>query len=90
MSASALKVFLWGALAMASLVAGICFLRLWRESRDRLFVFFTVSFWLLCANWTGLAVFPWAQEERHHVYVVRLLAFVVLAAGIVDKNKRTR
>ena len=37
----------WGALAMACWVAGLFFLRFWRLSRDRLFVFFVLAFWLL-------------------------------------------
>lgn len=90
MNVATLQVFLWGALAMSSLVAGVCFLRLGRLSQDRLFFFFTAAFWLLCANWIGLALFPWVQETRHHVYLLRLLAFVVLAVGIFDKNRRVR
>ena len=88
MTIPTLRVFLWGALAMASLVAGLGFLRLGRISRDRLFYAFTASFWLMAGNWIGLALVPWVPETRHHVYVLRLLAFVVLAAGIIDKNRR--
>jgi hypothetical protein len=28
-------------------------------------------------------------ESRHYVYVLRLLAFLLLIAGIVDKNRRS-
>ncbi len=43
----AMKQFVWGLLAMASLVAGIFFLRYWKDSGERLFVFFAVAFGLI-------------------------------------------
>ena len=45
-----------GALAMASAVAGLFFLRFWRETRDRLFAMFALAFWVLGVNWLGLAL----------------------------------
>lgn len=88
MNVGPLHVFLWSALATGSLVAGLCFLRLGRLTRDRLFYSFTAAFWLLAANWVGLVFVHAAAETRHQVYVLRLLAFVVLIIGIVDKNRR--
>ena len=35
---------LWGAISMASLVAGLFFLRFWKDTGDRFFLFFAVSF----------------------------------------------
>ncbi len=42
-----MKQFVWGLLAMASLVAGIFFLPYWKDSGERLFVFFAVAFGLI-------------------------------------------
>jgi hypothetical protein len=81
--------FLWGALAMASWTAGLFFLRFWRLTHDRLFVFFALSFWALAANWFALGVLELETEQSHHVYWLRLLSFVLIIAGIVDKNRRT-
>ena len=41
-----MDLFLIGATAMASAVAGLLFLKMWRQSRDRLYVMFACSFWL--------------------------------------------
>ncbi len=83
-----LNQFLWGALAMSTWVAGLFFLRFWKASRDRLFVFLAIAFWVLGLNWMGLALVHWIAETRHYVYVLRLLAFVLIIAGILDKNRR--
>lgn len=90
MSPEVLNQFLRGALVMGCFVAGLFFLRFYRQSRDRIFVFFVAAFWLLAAHWIGLAVVNPAAETRHYLFVVRLLAFVALLVGILDKNRRSR
>jgi hypothetical protein len=44
-----------GALAMAFAVAGLFFLRFWRDTKDRLFAFFALAFFALAANRLGFA-----------------------------------
>jgi Family of unknown function (DUF5985) len=90
MSPTAMHEFLWGALAMGTLIAGLFFLRFWRQSNDRLFLLMGIAFWVLSLNWLGLALIPWIDETRHYVYVLRLLAFLLIIAGIIDKNRRAR
>jgi hypothetical protein len=80
--------FLMGALTALSAVAGLLFLKLWRVSGDRLFALFGVAFWMLAANWLVLGIGNVAAESRHHVYFVRFLAFALIAAAVIDKNKR--
>lgn len=80
----------WGALAMAAWVAGLFFLRFWWQSRDRIFLFFVLSFWSMCLNWLLLALLRTVDEPRHGAYVVRLIAYLVLIVGILDKNRRGR
>jgi hypothetical protein len=86
---SALLSFLNGATATACVIAGVLFLTYWRDSRDRLFVFFAVAFWVLAFQWTFISAFEPADEHRHLFYLPRLIAFALIAMGIVDKN-RTR
>ena len=69
-------------------VAGLFFLRFWRTTSDRLFLFFALAFWLLSASWLGLAVFNPADEARPYVYAIRLFAFALIIAGVTDKNRR--
>ena len=80
--------FLQGALAMGSLVAGLLFLAYGRDSRDRLFGFFAVAFWILGLNWLLVAVIAPTAEHRHWFYLFRLAAFVLIVFGVVDKNRR--
>ena len=82
--------FLRGGLVMACFVAGLFFLHYYRQTRDRIFVFFVVAFWSLAVHWIGLAVINPALESRHYVFLFRLLAFVALIVGILDKNRRSR
>jgi hypothetical protein len=80
--------FLWGALAMAGAVAGLFFLRFWTMTRDRFFLTFALAFWVLSAQWVGLAVLDVADESRHYLFMVRLAAFVLILLAIADKNRR--
>jgi len=90
MSANEINMALLGALALAGWVAGLFFLRFWRLSGDRLFVFFCAAFWLLGLNWLSLVVIHWVPETRHHAFLVRLLAFALIIIGVIDKNRRGR
>jgi hypothetical protein len=80
-------MFLWGATSLGCWVIGLFFLRFWRSTRDRLFLFFAAAFWVLCLNWLILAIADPSNEVRHWVYAMRVAAFVVLIWGIVDKNR---
>jgi hypothetical protein len=80
--------FLWGALAATCGVAGLLFLRSWRTGRDRLLLVFAIAFWVFALNWVALAVLRPADESRHYVYLIRLAAYLLLIAGVVDKNRR--
>jgi hypothetical protein len=86
-----LNPFVLGATAMAMAVAGLLFLRMWRESRDRLYVLFAVAFWLeALSRILALGLDP--QEGDPARYVVRVLAYGMIILAIVDKNigKRDR
>jgi hypothetical protein len=79
--------FLLGAVTLACLIAGLFFLRFWRLSRDRLFLIFCAAFWILALNWTVHALHGPFSE---YLYVLRFLAFGLIAVAIVDKNRRPR
>jgi hypothetical protein len=86
--AAALEQVIMGALAMASAIVALFFLRFWRETGDRLFAMFSLSFLLLGITRLGLALTPSDAEGNTHWYWVRLAAFFVILAAIVDKNRR--
>jgi hypothetical protein len=81
--------FMLGLIVAASAVAGLFFLRFWRTTRDRIFALFGIAFWLLAANWAALA-FTGSDEMRTWLYVVRLIAFLVILAAVIDKNRSRR
>jgi hypothetical protein len=81
---------LLGITIMGAATSGLFFLRFWRRTGDRLFALFAISFWLLTANWIGLAVVSEPEEARTLLYVIRLAAFALMIVAIVDKNRAAR
>jgi hypothetical protein len=79
-----------GAIAMGYLVAGLFFLKFWRGVRDRLFLLFAVAFGLLAVQRVALALVADTPEAALPLYGLRLLAFVIIIAAIVDKNRSDR
>lgn len=77
-----------GALAMGYSVAALFFLRYFAATRDRLFVLFAAAFALLAAQRLFLPFAP--AGAMPFLYLVRLLAFVLIIAAIVDKNRSGR
>jgi phosphoglycerol transferase MdoB-like AlkP superfamily enzyme len=82
-----MTLFLWGACAMASTVIALFFWKFYRRTRDRLLVMFALAFVALAVHWVGLAVVQPAEDHRHWFYILRLAAFLLIIAGIVEKNR---
>lgn len=82
-----LIVFLQGICVLAAWAIGVVFLRFWRETRDRLFAYFAIGFWLLSASWALLGLTSPTAESRPYVYGIRLVAFLLIIVAIVDKNR---
>jgi uncharacterized membrane protein HdeD (DUF308 family) len=83
-------LMLLGAIAMASLVAGLFFLRFWRDTGDRLFLFFAIAFLVEGINRAALGFSADPNEGRPFFYFVRLLSFSLILIGIVQKNMGKR
>ncbi len=79
--------FLSGAIAMTSLTAAAFFIHFWQKTRDRLFVYFAAAFFLLMLERVMRTLLQMEDELAPFVYSVRLLAFLTIIAGIVDKNR---
>lgn len=76
-----------GAIAMAYIVAGLYFLKFWRGTRDRLFLAFSSAFLLLAVQRVALVLLASDAESAVWLYGLRLVAFVVIIAAILDKNR---
>jgi peptidoglycan/LPS O-acetylase OafA/YrhL len=77
-----------GALVAGYLVAALFFLRFRRETGDRLFLAFAVAFAILAGQRIALALIPTSDRSDVIIYGLRLLAFVLILAAIVDKNRK--
>jgi hypothetical protein len=75
-------------------VAGVVFLKFWIRARDRLLLLFAIAFWILAVDWTVLAIVRhYAADPSEHsimVYSMRLVAFILILAGIIVKNRPRR
>ncbi len=79
--------FLLGAIAALCLVGAVFFHRFWRETRDRLFLFFGLSFAIEGVNRTALAFSDNPREGDPFFYLVRLGSFLIILYAIWDKNR---
>jgi hypothetical protein len=82
-----MNLFISGLLVAGYLVAGLFFLRFWKQSRDRLFALFAVAFWLLAAQRAALAMVEQRSPASAWLYVLRLAAFLLILAAVIDKNR---
>jgi hypothetical protein len=80
-------LLLSGVLLSGYAIAALFFLRFWRDTRDRLFVFFAIAFCLLAIQRAALGWALWSGRETVVYYALRLAAFVLILIGIVDKNR---
>lgn len=77
-----------GLLIMGQAIAALFFARFYRDTRDRLFLFFAAAFAILSLQRLGLAIgLERGVLDPTWYYAARLLAFLVLLYGIFDKNR---
>ncbi|HUK41297.1 MAG TPA: DUF5985 family protein [Candidatus Acidoferrales bacterium] len=81
-----MNLFLLGAIAMASLVIGLFFLRFWKNTGDRFFLFFAVSFLIEGVNRAALGLSVDPNEDQPFFYFVRFLSFILILIAILQKN----
>jgi uncharacterized membrane protein HdeD (DUF308 family) len=77
--------FLQGAIMICAFLASLFFFRFWRQTKDRLFLYFATSFFTMgivriCLTFT-------AEEDKTGLYFVRMFSFVLIIAAIVEKNR---
>ncbi|WP_019142841.1 DUF5985 family protein [Noviherbaspirillum massiliense] len=77
-----------GAIAMGSLVVSLFFLRFWRSTGDRFFLYFALSFFIECLNRLALGMTSLQNEELPTYYLIRLISYGLILYAIVDKNRR--
>ncbi len=81
-----LNFILMGAIAMASVTAGVFFLRFWVMTRDRFFLFFAAAFLIEGINRFLLGFLNDASDDSAIYYAIRVLSYGLILLAIVDKN----
>jgi hypothetical protein len=82
-----LNAFLSGVITLGHATAGLFFLRFWKKTGERLFVFFAAAFWLLGAIRIAMLFLDELGEEDRF-YWIRLVAYLIILVAIIDKNLR--
>lgn len=83
----AVKSFLLGGVALGSLAASLFFWRFWRDTADRFFLYFALSFGVEMVGRTVLGLISLPEETEPLIYSLRLLSYGLILVAIVDKNR---
>lgn len=86
MNSYSVEAVLLGAIAAVSLAIGVFFIKYWRSSRDRFYLFFAASFILESVNRALIGVIGRSEFEPWH-YGVRFLSYALIVIAILDKNR---
>ena len=78
-----------GAIAATEFVTSLFFFRFWRMGRDRFFLLFALSFLVDGINRVVMSLSARPSEGNAAHYIVRLLAFLLIIAAVMMKNRRT-
>lgn len=84
------KLVLLGALAMGSFIISLIFIRFWKTTRDRFFLFFAAAFFIESIRRVLLGVIPHSSEQEPLFYLIQLIAFLAIVYAIIDKNRAGR
>jgi hypothetical protein len=82
-----MEQMLTGAIAVGWLIAGLFFFRFWRQTRDRFFLWFALSFWLEAGNRVTLGMMIDTSEDNPAIYGLRVLAYGLILLAIWQKNR---
>jgi hypothetical protein len=83
----ALKELLLGGSIMSEAVLTLFFIRYWKVTGDRFFLFFAWSFVFQAVSRVMLAGYIVDSETEPLIYFVRLFSYSLILLGILDKNR---
>jgi hypothetical protein len=81
-----MNLMLLGAITMACFTITLFFLRFWKTTRDRFFLYFAISFGMEGSNRIMLGLIDYSNEQEPLFYVLRLIAFLLIIWAVIDKN----
>jgi hypothetical protein len=79
-----------GAIALACFTASLFFLKFWKSTKDRFFLFFAVSFAMEGGGRLIMGLTEYSDETEPLLYLIRLLAYMLILFAIIDKNRKVK
>jgi len=79
-----------GAISTCYLLAGLFFLKFWKTTHDKFFLFFALSFLIEGINRVWLLIYFDLREGTPSYYVIRVLSYSFIIAAILHKNRQTK
>jgi hypothetical protein len=79
--------FIAGAVTLGSWTIALFFYRFWHRTRDTLFFFFSLAFFLFGIERLVLVSFSADSEFRPYIYTIRLVSFLLIVFAILNKNR---
>lgn len=79
--------FFSGITVMGCFVSVLYFLKFWKQTGDRFFFIFALSFGIFAVNRIAITLFNTENENNAMFYSLRLLAFIFILYAIIDKNR---
>ena len=90
MMTNSIASVLMGAVAMASAVATLFFVKFWRHTRDSFFLLFAAAFGIDAIGRLWLGIVQISNEAEPVVYLSRLVTFGLIVIAIVPKKNQDR
>lgn len=84
---STLNATLSGAIVMTALIIALVFLRYWRNTSDRFFLYFAAAFLLEALHRLLAAVAPMADDDAPLYYLMRLASYGLILLAVLSKNR---
>ena len=81
---------LTGAIGMGFLIAALFFLRYWKSTKDRFFLYFAVSFFIQGINRLMFLHGGNVTDESSIAYFFRFIAYALILVAVLEKNWRGR
>jgi len=82
--------FLYGGICIMCIAIAAFFGHQWRAQSERLLLWFAVAFLAFAASWGVHLAYATSSETGANVYIFRLIGFIAIGIGIVEKNRRAR
>lgn len=83
-----MNLMMLGATAMACFTVSLFFMRFWKTTGDRFFLYFAISFCIEGFDRIILGLTHQSNEQEPLSYSIQLLAFLVILFAIIDKNRK--